>query len=268
MNWKRKVLGIGSALMLSFGMIGPATADDIGSMPVSVDVSDSSTIQMSAGLASGSSAKFGNVPVDAVGEGNGLVNAGTAEFVVEYGNDVSLHRSGSNIYLKLGDGTSAGAYMEFKDSVPGYIVPGNVNLQIPGRYLSISGMYNPQQVKYTGGTGSSGQIWNGSTGRAPRVAGSADSGKAIYKVGDIGGAFGATAPSACRVTTDNTLVLWPEVCGANNFGEGNGSHMIAWIYEGSGFVSATHTVQLALQVPAGVYPGTYEGTLTVEQVFN
>lgn len=266
MNWKRKGLWLGSALMLGLSFTGPAMATDIGSVPVSVTVSDNGS-GMSAGLTSASNANFGTVPVNAAGAtGTGLVDAGTVTLGVQYSNDTKLYRPGSYVNIKLGDGSVANAYL-----APGAITPflgsDQVNFQIPGRYLSITEMNNPQQAKYTGGPSSTGNIWanDGNVGRVPRGAGSATTGIAIYKVGDIAGTFGSNT-SGCSVTTGSSLAPWPSACGSNNFGESGASHQVAEIYPGSGFVSAEHTIQLGLNVPAGAYPTTYTGTLTVEQV--
>lgn len=277
MNWKHRVLGLGSALLLSVAMVGPATAA-IGTVDVSVTVAENGQ-PMGASLAGGAGAgDFGTVSADAAGEatGSGFFTAPTKNFEVKYEHDTKLTRPGSQITIKLGDGTAANAFLAFQDTVPSYIVASQVNLQIPGRYLTIEGMNNPQQDKWTGGTGSQGDIWsnNGDVGRVPRIAGQGDTstsvGKAIYKVGDIGGAFGqwTSGVSPCKVTTGTAVQPWPAVCGDNSFGEAstNASHLIANIYEGSGFVEATHTIQLGLKVPAGVYPGTYHALLTVDQI--
>lgn len=230
---------------------------------------------MTAALASGSDADFGNVNADAAGPtGTGVYDLDAVQFVVEYSNDTKLYRDGSDINIKLGDGSAANAFLDLTGGDPTFAGPSFVDYQIPGRYLSISGMINPQQAKWTGGSGSSGDIWDngGDVGRVPRVAGDATTGLPIYKVGDIGGSFGVGefGSATCHVTMDNVIVAWPTSCGANDFGESGGtaSHQIAYILDGSGFVEATHTIELDLQVPAGVYPGTYTGTLTVEQTFS
>ena len=278
MNWKHRILGLATALLLSMAMIGLATAQttSIGTIDVEVTVEDHGQ-PMAASLVGGAGAvSFGTVEANAAGpSGSGLFPATAASFDVLYEHDTLLTRPGSQVTIKLGDGTLANAFLGFQGTVPSYIVSSQVNLQIPGRYLTIEGMNNPQQLKWTGGTSSTGDIWsNSGVGRVPRVAGagntSGSTGKAIYKVGDIGGAFGqwTSGTSPCKITSGSSVTAWPTVCGDNSFGEAGttASHLIANIYEGSGFVQATHTIELGLDVPAGVYPGVYEGTLTVEQI--
>lgn len=270
MNWKHRILGIGSALLLSLAIVGPATAQ-IGTLDVSVEVNDVGT-GMDAQLAAGSSADFGTVDVEAAGAvGTGLVDAGSITLSVEYINDTMLYRDGSFVNIKLGNGNPSDAFLDLISGDPGFTGADQVDFQIPGRYLTISAMNNPQQLKWTNPSGTStGPIWtndmtvNNGVGRVPRVAGSTTTGQAIYKVGDIGGTFGP----GCDVTTGSAMMPWPGAsCGANDFGESGGaSHRVAYIYPGSGFVSAAHAIELSLQIPAGVYMGTYQGTLTVEQV--
>lgn len=270
MNWKHKALWLGSALMLGLGLTGPVVAQTtIGTIDVTVSVSDNGQ-SMTAGLAAGSSANFGTVSANAAGNPNtGLMPAGTVTLTVQYQTDTKLFRPGSNVNIKLGDGTVSNAYLAIQ-SVPSFPGSDQATFQIPGRYLSISAMDNPQQLKWTNAAGThSDPIWtnDGNKGRAHRAAGSETSGPPIYKIGDIGGRFGSSSSPDCGVTSGTALVAWnTAVCGSNTFGESGASHRIAEIHPGSGFVSATHQLQLSLNVPAGVYPETYKGVLTVEQV--
>lgn len=272
MNWKHKTLWLGSAMLLGLGITGPAMADEIGDLPVSVTVNDVGT-EMTASLDSGSSgADFGTVDVEAAGDlGTGVVEDDAVTFDVVYSDDTKLIRPGSYVNIKLGDGSVPNAFLALDPlDLVAFDGSSSANFQIPGRYLTISGMINPQQEKFTDVNGVfSDPIWsNSGKGRVPRAAGSTTTGDPIYKVGDIGGTFGPTNASLCHVTDDDDVVAWDTInCGANDFGEtGGASHRIAYILPGSGFVSATHTIELDLQVPAGVYPGTYTGVLTVEQV--
>lgn len=269
MSIKSKVLGLGAALALGLGVVAPASAQTtVGIIDVSVTVTDAGDGLISVALINGTTADFLIVPVDAVGDPlTGLVDAGSVTFDVGITGDDKLDRPGGEINVKLGDGSAAGAHLNLTGGDPDFTGSNQADFQIPGRYLEISAMNNPQQAKYTGGVGSSGQIWNGSGGRAPRVAGNADSGLPIYKVGDIYGTFNSDA-DGCRVTTESALQPWVDACGDPSFGEDHVTKQIAGIYPGSGFVSATHQIQLSLAVPAGVYPGDYEGELTVEETFS
>jgi hypothetical protein len=240
---------------------------------VSVTVVESGATTMSVALTGGTNANFGNINVNAVGDtSTGLVDAGSVTFTLGITNDTKLYRDGSHINITLGDGSAAGANLNFIGTEPTFLGANQVDFQIPGRYLSVEAMNNPQQAKYTGGQSSSGPIWTGSNppnaaGRVPRVAGNVSTGKAIYKIGDIFGTFNSDS-EGCRVTTGNTLMSWTSSCGDASFGENHITKQIAGIYPGSGFVQANHQVKLALDVPAGVYPGLYEADLTVEQSFS
>lgn len=272
MGFKRTIVGLGAALALAVTAVSPAGAvTGTGIVTVSVTVSNNGAGVINFSISNGATTSFAAVLADAKGDATtGLVPAGNTTFDISVTGDDKLDRPGGAINIKLGDGSNAIAYLAFGGTVPSYVDPSRVSLQIPGRYLSISGMNNPQQLKYTGGpTSTSGAVWSGTTngvGRVPRVAGSATVGKAIYKVGDIGGTFNspATGPNACHVTVDNTIVAWPTACGNSAFAESNVTKQIDYIYDGSGFVAATHTIQLGLNVPAGIYPGTYTGVLTLE----
>lgn len=268
MKLKQKILGLCVALAIGIGALGPAAAQPVGSVDVSVEVEEGGAGTITIGLASGSSADFLTVPVNAVGApGTGLVSAGTALLSLVISGDDMLYREGGAINLKLGTGTASGAFLDLTGGDPTFLGANQVDFQIPGRYLTVSGLQNPQQAKYTGGVSSSGQVWNGTIGRVPRAAGSATTGIAIYKVGDIFGTFN-NATEACKLTTGATVQPWNNVCGDASFGEAHPTKSIAGVYPGSGFVAASQTIALSLDVPAGVYPGIYEGTLTLEESFS
>lgn len=269
MNLKYKVLGLMGAVGMALSITGPAmAATEVGTIDVSLTVEEAGTGTITIGITDSEGFAFGNVPVDAPGDPNtGLVSAGTASLTIGITGDDKLYRDGGEIDIKLGDGTDAGAFLDYTDADPTFLGANQANFQIPGRYLSIAGLQNPQQLKWTGGLNSDGShIWSGENnlvGRVPRAAGDADHGLPIYKVGDVYGSF-----NGCNVTVGDTVTPWDSNCGDASFGEGSATKQIAGIYPGSGFVTCSQEVQLALNVPAGVYPGQYQGTLTVEQTFS
>lgn len=286
MEFKTKLFGLGAALALGLSVVSPALATTADQVDVSVTVQNSGTGAISFAVASGADTDFGIVPVNAAGNSaTGLVHAGEVQFDIVISGDDKLFRSGGDVNVKLGDGSDGNAFLDLTGGDPtGFYNAGTVDFQIPGRYLSVDGLQNPQQAKFTGGTGTPPgggyPIWSGldnnsttpgDAGRAPRVAGAGNSptsaGKAIYKVGDIGGTFNNNS-NACHITTDSVVVDWNSACGDASFSEGNVTKQIAYILPGSGFVEANQTIKLSLDVPAGVYPGTYTGILTLESTLS
>ena len=88
----------------------------------------------------------------------------------------------------------------------------------------------------------------------------------IYKTSDPVGLMGQPDYNSgvCRVTTGSTPVAWgtaPDPSFSNT-----NSKLITHFRPGSGTVQTDQTIQISLDIPAGVYPGTYSGTLIVEQI--
>jgi|GEM_PF-4514641 len=277
MGTKARVFGVLAALFAGLAAISPAAA--VNDVNVSVLVSNNGTGVIGFSVINGTSANFGTVLVNAPGAAtDGLVPAGSVTFEVGITGDDELIRPGGAINIKLGDGAGGNAYLDLTGPDPTFPGASVANFQIPGRYLSISGLNNPQQAKWTNTStaANANPIWAGtnnnsttSPGRVPREAGAVNAGKPIYKVGDIGGTFGNPASATCNVITGSAIATWPlSGCGVPAFSEGNLTKQIAYIHDGSGFVAATHLIQLSLSIPGGVYPGTYTGTLTLESTFS
>lgn len=275
MNLRTKLLGIAAAAMTAVAVVSPAAA--VNTVDVSVQVQNDGAGNIVFTVINGTDADFGIHQINADESLTGYHDAGSVEFEIELTGDDELYRPGGAINVKLGDGSNANAYLDLATD-PTFDGASLVNFQIPGRYLSVSGLNNPQQSKWTNVGGShSDPIWAGSSvhtpngihGRAPRIAGSATTGLAIYKVGDMGGTFGSPNNAGCNVTSGTAVMDWPTTgCGVPAFSEGNVTKQLAYILPGSGFVAATQKIELSLLVPAGVYPGTYTGVLTLESTFS
>jgi hypothetical protein len=276
MNLKYRALGAVAALGLTLGAIAPASAATAGTVNVTVTITDGGTGTPTLSVLGTSDTDFGTFSADAAGDVNtGLFDGGTAALDLALSGDNKLYRAGGSISITLGTGTAASAQMNLTSGDPTFLGADTVDFQIPGRYVSITGMNNPQQAKFTnvGGT-STAPIWSGTTGtvggvgRPPRVAGSATTGQAIYRVGDVGGTFNNPANAGCNVTTGTAVQSWISSCGDPTFSEGNITKQVAYMYPGSGTVTVVHRIELGLKIPAGVYPGTYTGVLTIDMTFS
>ncbi len=267
MKIRKGLYSLIAALMLGGLMFAPASAVDVGTVPVSVNVVNGGGT-LSVGIGSSSGFNFGSVTVDAVGTpgGGGVVNAGNATLVLAIEGDTSLFNANAfDITIKLQNG-----YLGLSP-IPVYLNSTSVSHQIPGRYLSITAVGNPQQAKYTGGSGCpddkvyDGNATTASSQCAPRDAAGA---KPIYRVSDPVGLYGAPDYNGgpCRIAGGATPVAWPTSCPDSSFSDPNGSKLIMHFRPGSGTIRTEQTIEMTLDVPAGVYPGQYSGTLVVEQV--
>lgn len=264
MNVRRSLLGLGAALLLGAASIAPVmAATEVGSVPVSVTVQDNGGT-LTVGIASSSDGNFGTVPVDAAESATGGVkNAGTKTLTLEIKNDTKLfNTNGFDITIRLKDGYLA------PNAQPTFEASSSANFQIPGRYLKITAVGNPQQAKYTG-TSSCANPWDGSgtTAASQCVPRDAAGAKPIYKVSDPVGLMGQAdyLSGDCRVTSGSTPLPWKATCPDNSFSNTSGK-LITHFRAGSGTVETTQQIEISLDVPAGVYPGEYTGTLIIEQV--
>jgi len=262
MNLKRSLIGLGAAFALGAAIISPVTAatTTVGSVPVSIIVTDGGGA-LSVGLATSSSGTFGSVSVNAVGTTGGVTNAGTKSLALQITGDNKLfNANGFDISIKLQDG-----YLTLP-SQPVFDYSAPANFQIPGRYLKISAVGNPQQAKYTGAS-SCANPWTGAgtTSAAQCVPRAATGTAPIYKVGDVVGLMGQPDNGVtCRVVS-GPPAAWASGCPDPSFSSTTGK-LITHFRPGSGTVETDQVIEITLDVPAGVYPGTYSGTLIIEQV--
>ena len=270
MGLKSKLFGLGAALTLGLTIIAPASAavNPVGTVPVAITVTDAGG-SLAVGVGSSSGFDFGSLAVNASESGTlGVKSAGTANLSLAITGDTSLfNANGFEVTVRLDNGTGAGAFLApavqptFTDSAPAIF-------QIPGRYLKISAIGNPQQAKFSGSS-SCANVWNGSGTTsaaqcAPRVAVGT---QPIYKTSDPVGLMGQPDNgSTCRVASGNVLVNWDTAnCLTNAFTTAGGKQILRF-RPGSGTVATIEALQMTLDVPAGVYPTTYTGVLVVEQV--
>jgi hypothetical protein len=266
MKWRRICQALASASMVSAMLMAPASADEIGTVPVSVTVVDAGG-SLGVGLGASSGFDFGTETVDAE-SATGVDNAGTASLELLITGDTSLFNEDAfDITIRLQNG-----YLGLP-SQPVFESSNAANFQIPGRYLEITAVGNPQQAKYTGGS-SCANVYDGSatTTSAQCAPREANGNKPIYKVSDPVGLFDMPqydgVPSGepnCRIASGAAPQPWPAACPDPSFSD-TGSKLIMHFRPGSGTIETSQTIEMTLDIPAGVYPGTYSGTLVVEQL--
>jgi hypothetical protein len=282
MGLKSKLFGLGAALTMGLTLVGPAAASS--NVPIKVSVADAGTA-FTIGFSGSTSVNFGNVNLNAnQATNNGVKPAGDVVLTLSIDGDTSLDRPGANVTLQLVDNLASpnGAYLPLTSAAPTFEGADQVNFQIPGRYLAITNVTNPFQLKATGnGTWCTpSKWWAGSNNAAtnncvPKVASGtphtgnqpATSQTGIYKVGDVVGLWGVSySPSGnnCQIVgsaNDGVGCNPVPFDGANN----NSPTAVMHIRPGSGTVKTTEDITLSLGIPAGVYPGTYQGYLILDQ---
>lgn len=281
MGLKTKLFGLGSALALGLTLVGPAAAATtaVGNpIPVSVAVTDAGG-SLTLGVNT-TSVNFNSHPLNAAentasntGGANGEKSAGSQILTLEISNDVALVNNPFDITIRLDDGSGDGAFLKPNGPIPAY--EAGANVQIPGRYLKITDIGNPQQAKFSGGATSGCTTWDGTgTTSAPQCAPreavpTTGNGLPIYKTSDPSGLAGVPDPfpsSGPCVITSGISMPWPSSgCGEPRFTDASGK-LIMHFRAGSGTVDTLMSINLALTLPAGLYPDTYTGVLTIEKV--
>jgi hypothetical protein len=262
MGLKSKFFGLGAALTLGLTLVGPATATGLLTQDVKILVVDNGQPVPTVGATGAAGGTdFGTLNLDAAGDTNtGVKVAGdplTPVLVtIDVSNDTSLFRATTTVITM----SLVGGAIPFADAAPSFYGSGATDLQIPGKYLKIAAVTNPAQQKWTGASSPSCTVWtnNGSEGCAPKSVTTA--GHTIYHVGDAHGMFGGCIlPGSASTSVPSA----PTGCADTSFGPG-GNTTVMTLVQGSGTVHSGMVVQLGLSVPAGVYPGHYQGTLNVD----
>jgi hypothetical protein len=278
MGLKSKLFGLGAALTMGLTLVAPAmaTTSSVGNVPISVGVTDAGG-SLTLGINT-TSVAFGSQSLNAAENtashttgANGVKNAGSQTLTLEISNDVALVNTPFDITIRLDDGGGHGAFLAPTGPVPAY--EAGANVQIPGRYLKITDVGNPDQAKFSGGATSGCTAWDG-TGSpstpqcAPREAvPSTGNGLPIYKTSDPVGLMGVpdSGSGPCR-NTSSLFLPWPSTgCGEARFVDATGK-LIMHFRAGSGTVDTLMSIKMTLDLPAGLYPDTYTGVLTIEKV--
>ncbi len=280
MGLKSKLFGLGAALTLGLTLVGPAAAstDPVGTVPVSVSVADAGgTLTLGIQTTAVNFSSGGPLNLNASeSTTSGVKNAGSSTLVLQISNDVALVNSPFDITIRLDDGGGHGAYLAPTGTIPSF--EAGADVQIPGRYLKITDVGNPAQAKYSGTYNAStnptgcANVWNGAgtTSSAQCAPRAATGFNPIYKTSDPVGLMGVADSGSdptnpCRNTTV-AFRPWPGTgCGDPTFSNAS-AKLIMHFRAGSGTVETLASYKLTLDVPAGVYPTTYQGVLTIEKV--